>query len=73
MCLTVVITGNVYNKIQFLINLGSVLARFHYVCVPLNAFIVSYCMLCCQPACTKRGTLSVCHVCDIIAYFLCQI
>ena len=50
-----VITGNVYNNILFLINLGSVLARFHYMCIPLYAFIVSNCMLCCQPACTKEG------------------
>ena len=49
--------SNVYHKVWFLNNLGSVLARFHYMCVPLYAFIVSNCMLCCQPACTKRGTL----------------
>ena len=73
-CVTLVITGNVYNKVQFLIKLGSVLARFHYVC----SFKCFYCVKLYALLLTclykgKTGTLSVCHVCDIMAYFLGQI
>lgn len=73
-CLTLLITDNVYNKVWFLIKLGSILARFHYVC----SFKCFYCVKLYALLLTclykgKRGTLSVCHVCDIMAYLLGQI